>query len=206
MSFGFFWPSALHSEFPGGWGSSFVPEGSALLNNVRWPGAVVLLFLLSATAIASGPAVEGIGAGAFPLSAEIVSMWFGHHPAGGGPRPVVIVYFIGQPGWHDRPWQSSVQLDAFPAHHELSSSNVRLHVSVDVHTNDVVVQRSRFHLSNANVFAVVHADQGPAARVVALGRFELRDSDEPASIAALRDHETLGQQLLSSLHHVVTPE
>lgn len=89
-------------------------------------------------------------------------------------KPLVIVYFVGQPGWHNRLWESEIQLASSPIYQNLISDNCTLHISVDTGSDRVYVQEQNFQLTDANVFVVVHVDRGKAfIRVVPIGRFEL---------------------------------
>src|SRR5689334_7112231 len=109
---------------------------------------LVLVCVFSATG-AFGQSNPGIGVGAFPLSSTTVSMWLLGGSATGNPQPIVLVYFNGPAGWHQRPWESKFEGNIRKeerATYQLVSSTVTLEIVVSADRKSVLVQGQEFQL------------------------------------------------------------
>lgn len=136
--------------------------------------------------------VQGVtGVGAFPISESVTALWLLGEPRGGRAQPVVMVYYRGQAGWHDRKWVSKSDFGETTGLAKLSSADLELVIEYGSGGADVKVQGQRVDLKSANVFLVspigdptrkpavesvgfvaftVPADANPALHVLATNR------------------------------------
>ncbi|MCD8483487.1 MAG: hypothetical protein LR015_13005 [Verrucomicrobia bacterium] len=152
----------------------------------------LLIYLLIFPAISfSEQQKPGFGIGAYPLSSSTVSMWLLKQNDDGNPETVVVVYFSGEDGWHNRPWKSEFQGNIKRAEKtlfELKSDDVTLTLAVSDDGLIVSVQGNDFNLEEGNVFVVRNVDRGSDHQeIVKIGRFDLPYSDRvPVSVALLQ--------------------
>jgi len=111
------------------------------------------------------------GWGGHPVSTEVSSLWLSRGPtAGERPQPMLMVYYRGTSGWHDRKWDISSEFGKTPPFIRLSSPGLVLSIVQDA-AGSVRVQGQQVDLSVANVFLVRRID-GPmmGMLVVPIGR------------------------------------
>ncbi len=168
---------------------------------MRWLRAAVLVPLL-ALAVNARPvaadAVEGIGA--FPLSDSVVSLWLLGSPQE-EKRALLLVYFKGTPGWHDRRWETDFKINVEAgdrAYYRLVSGDVVLGIMLSSDLRTAYVQDRPFPLSENNTFMVLRADGAPDAQtVIPLGRTDLASrKDEPISVQVLRANPDIARRLV----------
>lgn len=108
--------------------------------------------LLSAADEKSGQEVTGVGA--FPVSDSVTGLWLLGEPQGGRAQPIVMVYYRGLAGWHDRKWVSKSDFGKTTWLAKLSSDDLELVIEYGSGGTDVKVQGHSVDLEVANVFLV----------------------------------------------------
>jgi len=106
------------------------------------------------------PATDVVsGWGGFALSASTTSLWI-TAPASGPsarPQPLVLIYYVGAPGWHDSEWGFDGEFSKLPAFVRLRSE--RFDLSAEYQGGGrATVQGKPVDLSSANVFLVSPID------------------------------------------------
>ena len=112
------------------------------------------------------------GWGGFPLSETSTSLWLTYGaPVNGAPQPLVMVYYVGSPGWHNRDWKIDSQFGQTPAWIRLISSGLTLAIEYSG-GNTAKIQGQTVELGNSNVFLVSRID-GPLMGMVVkpLGKY-----------------------------------
>jgi hypothetical protein len=158
---------------------------------------IATLFPLRVLVASEGAA---FGVGAYPLSPTTVSMWLLRTDSGSKPLPMLLVYFTGTPGWHNRGWQSKFDgniKEEGRASYRLISQDVILEIAIAADNKTVWIQGKEFKLEQGNVYAVKNADKGSAKeQVEALGSFELPySSGRPLALLVLQNHPELAEKL-----------
>jgi hypothetical protein len=155
----------------------------------------VLLALIVGYSVALGQ-VESVkvytvsGVGAFPISAEMTSMWL----AAPGGRPLIMVYFYGPAGWHNTEWKTSSKFEkGMPGWAEYTTAKARQRIWLDADSGKAEVQAEKVNIQEANTYLVLHmTEKADLQRVVPLGKFDLpRSRDDPASVILLGEHPEL---------------
>lgn len=134
------------------------------------------------------------GVGGFPIDASTTSMWLAA-PSG---QPVVMAYFHGPTGWHDREWKVDSKFEkGAPGWAKFISDVATLSLKADSDSGKLEIQGQSFNEADANTFLVVHVGEKDAQeRVISLGRFEQkRTKDEPASVELLRANPELLERI-----------
>jgi hypothetical protein len=119
------------------------------------------------------------GWGGLPLSESVTALWLDGPKAGNRPNPLLMVYFRGAPGWHDRKWDSDARFGRSPAWIRLTSPDLVLSIEYDKPFGRFAVQEEIVDLTKANVFLVSPvADSSAKAKVEALGWVSLDMPDD----------------------------
>lgn len=161
--------------------------------------ALAIAFLLPLHVLnASQGAAFGVGA--FPLSPTTVSMWLLRTDTDSKPLPMLLVYFTGTQGWHNRAWESKFDgniKEESRTNYRLVSQDVVLEIAIAEDKKTVWVQGQEFKIEQSNVYVVKNADKGSSKeKVEALGVFDLPySSDQPLAVLILRNHPELVQKL-----------
>ncbi len=170
-------------------------RGEMVRLNRQIPLAVVMI-VCSGVLIGNEPekVYRISGFGGFPIDASTTSMWLAA-PSG---IPVVMAYFHGPTGWHDRKWKIESKFEkGAPGWAKLISDVATLSLEADSDSGKLKIQGQSFNEVDANTFLVVHVGEKDAEeKVIPLGRFELkRTEDEPASVELLRANRELFERI-----------
>jgi hypothetical protein len=118
------------------------------------------------------------GWGGLPLSDTVTALWLDGPKIGSRPDPLLMVYFRGPAGWHNRKWDSDAHFGSSPAWIRLTSPDLSLSIEFDKPFKRMAVQGEPVDLKEANVFLVSPVGvSGSKATVQALGFVSL---DMPA--------------------------
>lgn len=163
--------------------------------NRQIPFAVVMI-VCSGMLIGREPEKEYTvsGVGGFPIDASTTSMWLAA-PSG---QPVVMAYFHGPSGWHDRKWKVESKFEkGAPGWGKFICDVATLSLKADSDSGELEIQGQSFNEGDANTFLVVHVGEKDAKeKVIALGRFEQKKTkDEPASVELLRANPELLERI-----------
>ena len=134
------------------------------------------------------------GFGGYPISQSITSLWL----AGPDHRPLIMVYFHGQDGWHNTQWKIDSKFEkGKPGWAELKSEKVTLRLSLNVDSGEAEVQSGKFKIAENNTFLVLLGrDASTLQKIIPLGAFDLPASKEqPASILLLQSNPRLKEQI-----------
>lgn len=150
--------------------------------------------------VLSAPQGAAFGVGAYPLSATNVSMWLLRTDTEAKPLPMLLVFFTGAQGWHNRQWESTFDgniKEEGRTNYRLVSQDVVLQIAIAEDKKTVWIQGKEYKIEQSNVYVVKDADKGPSReKVEALGRFELPySSDQPIAVLVLRNHPELEAKL-----------
>ena len=136
-----------------------------------------------------------VGWGGFPLSDRLTSLWLTNgEPVNGVPQPLVLVYYLGEPGWHNRKWDVQSEFGQFSSFIKLVSEGLTL--SIEYAGGDKAkVQGKAVDIASANVYLVSQVDglpkdisvrpvgriQTPIPDGVPAGAFVLKNNPEIAA-------------------------
>ena len=158
-----------------------------------------LVLLVATCSVAFGQAepekvytVSGVGA--FPISAEMTSMWL----AAPGGRPLIMVFFHGPAGWHNTEWKTSSRFEkGMPGWADYTSAKAHQRIWLDADSGKAEIQAEKVNIREANTYLVLHMTDKPALQtVIPLGTFDLpRSRDEPASVILLGEHPELVEKI-----------
>ena len=126
---------------------------------------------------------EIVGQGAFPVSAEVSSLWLNGPSAGARPQPVIMVFYRGPAGWHDRKWQIDAKVLETPSHVSLKSPDLELSIEYGSGGHGVKVQGQDVDLKMSNVYLVTPvAQSGTSPSISGLGliQFDVPKDANPA--------------------------
>ncbi len=137
--------------------------------------------------------------GAHPVTDEVASLWVVQGGPADPPR-VVLAYFVGESGWHDRKWKSDFQGNVdkqAETFHDLISDQLTLSVRLSRSGESAFVQGFKFAFAKSNVFLV--PDIGGKLRrkdIVPLGHFELTLMDTGMlSVTFLLEHPDIAKRV-----------
>lgn len=127
-------------------------------------------------------------------------MWLLRTDADQKPIPVLLVYFTGATGWHNRRWESKLEGNAKQesrSSYRLVSQGLTLELIISHDQKAVWIQGREYPLGDSNVYLVRDADKGSQSeRIEALGRFTLPHStEEPLALLVLRRNPELAEKL-----------
>jgi len=167
----------------------------------RWLAAAVVLAIGAVLVRAADKPVRVSGGGGFPLTASVTSMWGAvDELTTPGSKPLTfMIYFRGDPGWHDRKWNSKQQFQAEPYFIEFSCELTTLRADVDLPSRSLTVFGQKIDLAVANVVLVDRVDHPGEEVVTTLGRFDLRFPEEAnPAVWLLKTHDELRARVLVS--------
>jgi hypothetical protein len=165
---------------------------------------LVALALLHSVAASPGQGERIDGYGGFPLSEQVTALWLNGAATKGRPQPVIMVYYRGAAGWHDRgwtidgKWNTEGKASDAPSFIRLGSPDLDLSIECGGPDGGAKVQGKRVDLSKANVYlAAPVGDKGQETVVLALGkiRFEVPEEANPA-VHVLDSHPDIAAQVL----------
>ena len=110
--------------------------------------------------------------GGYPLDDRVTSLWLSGPATGPSSyrtQPLMMVYYVGPPGWHQLEWTFAGDFSTLPALARLESAGYDLRVEYFNHER-AIVQGAEVDPSCANVFVVTQLagswSVSPAAKVV----------------------------------------
>ena len=137
------------------------------------------------------------GWGASPLDERVTALWLLASDAGGtgGSQPLVLVYYVGSPGWHRVPWAVGGDLERVPAFVHVTSD--RLELSVEYRgQSEAAVQGIPVDLMAANVFLLAPVDGVAALTPLAKLTFDVPPEDSPA-LNVLHEHPAIQRAVMA---------
>ena len=163
--------------------------------------AFLLIALLIPVLSVAGDDRGKISFGAWEVSKTVVSTWlWAFSPTAPQTEPLVLAYFNGAAGWHDRQWDW--QFDGSEKNQERTnyrwvSDSLTLSIAVSGDKKSCWIQNKMYDLAQGNVFLVRNADRGPKEeQVVVMGTFDLTNpSGQPLAVFLLRKYPELRAKL-----------
>ncbi len=155
----------------------------------RFLAILVFTCLLQPTAWAqtASPRPRPAGAGGFPVSFTHASAWFVDQADDNAKHLPILVYFEGEPLWHERTTNFRWELNQSPATIEMTVGRTQIVVSYWWGEETAEILGSKFSLASANVFLVEGVD-GTSPLVIPLGYLPLSFAprDNPAIVLLQR--------------------
>jgi len=121
------------------------------------------------------------GWGGFPITDRVTSLWLTAAEAGrtGRSQPLLMVYYVGAPGWHDAKWTFDAEITRLPGYARLKSE--RFELSVEYQGGGrALVQGKPVALSSGNVFLVAPIDGQWSVKPLARVDFDVPPGANPA--------------------------
>lgn len=146
------------------------------------------------------PAVaQGVGIGAYPVSDEVASLWVVQGGPTDPPR-VVLAFFVGDSGWHDRKWESKSEGNVYKLEetfYDLISDQLTLSVRLSDTGESAFVQGFEFDFAESNVFLIPDISRELRREdIVSLGHYELTPiGSEILSVGFLRQHPDVARRI-----------
>lgn len=151
---------------------------------------LVLACFLHPAALAqeAEPGPRATGVGAYPLTSMHTAAWLGDRADTKGKHLILMVYFVGTPGWHSRATDFKWEVNQNPARIQMNVGSTPIDVLYWAETSRVEVVGSQLALSSGNVYLVKDVDS-PTPQVVSLGRHDLsfQPDDNPAVVLVQRN-------------------
>ena len=137
------------------------------------------------------------GYGASPLDERVTALWLLASDAGGtgGSQPLILVYYVGSPGWHRIPWGVEGDVERLPAFVRLMSDRLELSVEY-AGGKDAAVQGVPVDLMSANVFLLAPVDGVASVTPLAKLTFNVPPEESPA-LNTLRDHPEIERAVMA---------
>jgi hypothetical protein len=148
-----------------------------------------------------------VGYGGFPISDQVTALWLNGRSVKGRPQPVIMVYYRGAAGWHNREWKidgkwntDGKALDT-PAFIRFGCPDFDLSIELGGADGSAKVQGREVDVSQANVYLAApignKGDKAQATVVTGLGKilFEVPEGANPA-LHVLESRPDLAAQVL----------